>query len=156
MCIAEVFKEWGGHLFSILGIVGGLILYFRHDRKLKMQERLLNELQIKQYQKTEDEEKKARLECCVIKGDKGRRSIRFSNVGLADARNVRIEILNENDLKGVYIRGQLGPYDLITSRSGFREEMISLDAGHTKALNLRITWDDDFKEGRSINQAPQL
>lgn len=156
MGIIEFFKEWGGHLISILGIIGGLFLYFRHDNRLKKQEKLLNELQIRQYQKADEEEKKARLECCVIKGDKGGRTIRFSNVGYADARNVRIDILNENDLEGVYIRGQLGPYDLITSRSGFREEKISLDAGHTKALKLRITWDADFKEGRRINQVPQL
>lgn len=86
------FKEWGGHILSGFGILGGLWAYFRHDRIIKGQEKLLNELQIKQLSKAEDEEKKAEIKCNFISGKGGGR-IRFVNAGKSDARNVRIEIL---------------------------------------------------------------
>lgn len=156
MCFIEWFKDWGGHLFSICGIIGGLFAYFRHDKKIKEQEKLLNELQIKQYKKAEEQEKQAKVECNIISGNKGSSKIRFYNSGLSDARNVRIEILNKYDLKGVIVNENWGPYDLITPRNGKREERIALCEGHTDVLKLRITWDDDSGNNRSILQLPQL
>lgn len=156
MCIIDFFKEWGGHIFAISGIIGGLFMYFHHDKKIKNQEKLLNDLQIKQYKRVEEQEKQAKVECNIIYGDKGIRRIYFYNSGLSDAHNVRIEILNKDNLDGVNILGNWGPYDLITSRNGKREERILLCEGHTDALKLRITWDDEFGNNRSILQSPQL
>ena len=156
MCFFEWFKEWGGHVFAIGGIIGGLFMYFRHDRKIKQQEKLLNDLQIKQYKKEAEQERQAKVECNVIRHNKGCYRIIFYNSGLADAHNVQIEILNRESLKGVNIIGDWGPYDLITPRNGRREEQIFLSEGHTKTLSLRITWDDDFDNNRSIIQSPQL
>lgn len=156
MCFVELFKEWGGHVFSICGIIGGLIMYYRHDKRIKKQEQLLNELQIRQYKKAEEQEKQAKVECNIIQGNKGGRKIRFYNSGLFDARNVRIEILNKDTLEGVEMIGNWGPYELITPRNGHREERIFLCEGHTDVLQLRITWDDDYGNDRSILQSPQL
>ena len=41
----DIIKNWGGHIMSVLGILGGLWAYFRHDRKIKSQEKMLNDLQ---------------------------------------------------------------------------------------------------------------
>ena len=49
-CLMDIIKNWGGHIMSVLGILGGLWAYFRHDRKIKSQEKMLNDLQIKQIQ----------------------------------------------------------------------------------------------------------
>ena len=38
------FKDWGGQLLSGFGIIGGIWAYLRHDRKIKCQEKVLNEL----------------------------------------------------------------------------------------------------------------
>ena len=143
MCFLEIFKDWGGHIFSICGIIGGIFMYYRHDKKIKKQEHLLNELQIKQIRN-------------IIHEKNGSRRIRFYNSGQADARNVRVEIVNESTLEGVYLYEAWGPYDLITSHNGYREEGMLLCEGHTDALQLRIIWDDDFGKGRSILQSPQL
>ena len=35
MCFLEIFKDWGGHIFSICGIIGGIFMYYRHDKKIK-------------------------------------------------------------------------------------------------------------------------
>ena len=50
-CLMDIIKNWGGHIMSVLGILGGLWAYFRHDRKIKSQEKMLNDLQIKQMKK---------------------------------------------------------------------------------------------------------
>lgn len=34
-CLMDIIKNWGGHIMSVLGILGGLWAYFRHDRKIK-------------------------------------------------------------------------------------------------------------------------
>ncbi|AVM53184.1 hypothetical protein JN06_00458 [Bacteroides zoogleoformans] len=98
----------------------------------------------------------AKVECNIIHNEKGSRRIRFYNSEQADARNVRIEIVNEGTLEGVKLLGTWGPYDLITSRNGYREERMFLSEGHTDALQLRIIWDDYFGKDRSILQSPQL
>lgn len=156
MGFVDLFKDWGGHVFSICGIIGGLFMYYRHDKRIKKQEQLLNDLQIKQYKKAEDQEKQARVECSILSGNKGSRRVRFYNSGLSDARNVHIEILNEDKLEGVEGIRNWGPYELITPRNGSREERIFLCEGHTDVLQLRITWDDDFENNRSLLQSPQL
>lgn len=156
MWIVDLFRDWGGHIFSICGIIGGLFIYYRHDKIIKKQEKFLNDLQIKQIKKAEEQELQARVECNIIRGERGVRRIHFYNSGQADARNVRIEIINESDLDGVELLYAWGPYDLITSRNGYREENIFLCEGHTDALQLRIIWDDDFGKDRSILQSPQL
>lgn len=156
MCFLEIFKDWGGHIFSICGIIGGIFMYYRHDKKIKKQEHLLNELQIKQIRKTEEQELQAKVECNIIHEKNGSRRIRFYNSGQADARNVRVEIVNESTLEGVYLCEAWGPYDLITSHNGYREEGMLLCEGHTDTLQLRIIWDDDFGKGRSILQSPLL
>ena len=46
--IVDFVKEWGSLVLSCLGIFGGIWAYFHHDKQLKSQERLLNDLQIKQ------------------------------------------------------------------------------------------------------------
>lgn len=156
MWIVDLFRDWGGHIFSICGIIGGLFMYYRHDKIIKKQEKFLNDLQIKQIKKAEEQELQAKVECNIIHEERGARRIRFYNSGQADARNVRIEIINESDLDGVELLYAWGPYDLITSRNGYREENFFLCEGHTDALQLRIIWDDDFGKDRSILQSPQL
>lgn len=131
-------------------------MYYHHDKRIKKQEQLLNDFQIKQYRKAEEQEKQAKVECAIIHVDNGTRKVRFYNSGLADAYNVRVEILNSNNLDRIVLLGKWGPYDLITSRNGSREEKIMLNNGYPDVLKLRIMWDDDFENDRSIIQSPQL
>ena len=141
-------KEWGGHILSGFGILGGLWAYFRHDRIIKGQEKLLNELQIKQLSKAEDEEKKAEIKCNFISGKGGGR-IRFVNAGKSDARNVRIEILTpKNELDGLLMYDDWGEYDLINPQS-YREESVGLCMGCPEVIKIKVIWDDDYESGRS-------
>lgn len=156
MDFVELLKEWGGLVLAGLAILGSTFTYFRHDRLIKKQEKKLNDLQIKQIQKAEAQERQAKVECNVIREGKGNAKIRFYNSGLSDARNVRIEILNRKELEdSIIIRNEWGPYSLLTPK-GYREESFSLFEGHIKELKLRIIWDDDFDSNRYLLQSPQI
>lgn len=61
MYVIDLFKDWGGHIFSICGIIGGLFMYYRHDKIIKKQEKFLNELQIKQIKKQKNKSCKPKL-----------------------------------------------------------------------------------------------
>lgn len=57
----NIFKDWGGQIMAAMGIFGGLWAYFRHDRIIKKQEKLLNDFQIKQIEKEQAKEKMAEI-----------------------------------------------------------------------------------------------
>ncbi len=154
--ILELFKEWGGHILSGLGIVGGLWAYFRHDMKIKHQEKVLNDLQIKQIEKTEAKERMAEIKCNIIH-ERGTARIRIVNSGQADARNVRVEVItSEQDREKIeFFDSFTEPYDLINPQS-YREERVFLYEGCPNNLKLQITWDDDFAQNRTCTLVSPL
>ena len=91
----EFVKDWGGLILSALGITGGVFAYLRHDRKLKLQEKRLNDLQIRQLQKAEAKELQADIKCNAYRS-KSNSIVKIVNAGPADASNVRVEILDQD------------------------------------------------------------
>lgn len=149
-----IFKDWGGHILSAFGIIGGIFAYFRHDRRIKCQEKVLNELQIRQFAKAEEEEKKAEIKCNFIPNKNGGH-IRFVNAGKSDARNVHIEIITpKNELEGLLI-DEWGDYELINPQS-YREELVGLCIGSPDYIKLKVTWEDDFAKDRTAILSVQL
>ena len=51
--------DWGNLTISILALTISIITYFKHDKKLKEQERKINEYQLKQLETESEEKKKA-------------------------------------------------------------------------------------------------
>lgn len=137
--ILKIFKDWGGHILSMLGIIGGMWAYFIHDRKLKNQEERLNELQIKQIEKVEAKEKMAEIKCNTIKNSKGSTNyVRFVNIGASEARNVRVEIQNPPDeMNLVIMQDNWGPYSRISPQY-YREEHILLCEGYPDVIDVKI------------------
>ena len=149
-------KDWGAHILSAFGILGGLWAYFSHEKKLKTQEKIINDMQIRQLQKSEAKELQAEMKANVIEGSNGNDRIRFVNAGRSDALNVRVEILTpEEELESVIRDGQWGRYDLINPQS-YREERIALCMGYPDVISLRITWDDSFQKDRTVTLSVPL
>lgn len=140
-------KEWGGIILSLFVAVGSLWAYMRHDKQLKQQQSTLNDLLIKQYEKEEAKERMALMKAQIFTGQKGNAKIRFYNTGEADANNVRIEILSH--MSGIY-HDEWGPYEVINPQS-YREERLWLCEGHSKTIDLRITWDDGIMQNRTAS-----
>ena len=150
-CLLSFIKEWGALLLSSLGICGGFCAYLRHDRKIKEQELRLNELQIKQFEKEEAKEKMAEMKANIIHSHGGIAKIRFVNAGKNDAKHVRVDILSsKEEMSGIRLPDSFGPYDVINSQS-YREEIMSLCEGHNDTLRLKITWDDEYQNNRSVS-----
>lgn len=148
-------KDWGGLILSSLGIIGGVFAYLRHDRKLKSQEKLLNNLQIRQLQKAEARELQADIKCNAYRRQSNS-IVKIVNAGPADASNVRVEILGQDTLEGlIFFNKKWGPYDLINATSSV-EEKIALCCGHTEYIRLRIVWDDDYCKDRETILNVQL
>lgn len=146
----EILKDWSAHIMSALGIIGGLWAYFRHDKKLKAQEKRLNDMQIRQIQKAEEKELQAEIKCNTNYKEKGAMSIRIINAGRSDALNVRIQFITpDTELSGVYFHGKWGPYDMINPQS-YREERLNLCSNHPDAISIKVTWDDSYKKDRTV------
>lgn len=147
----DIFKNWGAHIMSAMGILGGLWAYFRHDRIIKSQERILNDFQIKQIEKEQAKEKMADMTARIIPGNRrGNAKIRFINTGKVDAQNVRIEILSsEEDMSGI-IHSNFGPYDIVSPLL-YKETYLALCEGHSNTITLRIIWDDEYQKNRSVS-----
>lgn len=151
----EFVKDWGGLILSALGIIGGVFAYLRHDRKLKLQEKRLNNLQISQLQKAEAKELQADIKCNAYRS-KSNSIVRIVNEGPANASNVRVEILDQDKLDGlIFFHQNWGPYDLINAANSV-EERIALCEGHDEFIRLKIVWDDDFCKDRETILNVQL
>lgn len=151
----EFVKDWSGLILSALCIIGGVFAYLRHDRKLKLQEKRLNDLQIRQLQKAEARELQANIKCNAYRS-KSNSIVKIVNAGPSDASNVRVEILDQDKLEGlIFFHENWGPYDLINATNSV-EERIALCCGHTEHLKLKIVWDDEYCKDRETILNVQL
>ena len=146
----NLFKNWGGHILSALGIIGGLWAYLRHDRIIKRQEKILNDFQIEQIKKEQAKEKMAEMKARIDSNRNGTDKIRFVNAGKANAYNIRIIFLTpKEDMEKIYYGTNFGPYEVINPQS-YREEVFYLCEGHPDTIEIKIIWDDEFQKNRSI------
>lgn len=136
-------------LLSILALIANVFTYFKHDKKLKEQERKINEYQLKQIEKEDLESKKAAIRGNIVKGLKGGRTLKVYNSGRATARNIRVEGL---DVNGVIHRGgDIFPYELMNPQD-YTELTIHLVMGCPSTLKLKYIWDDEFGLNNEFEQ----
>jgi hypothetical protein len=127
---------------SIFAILGTLFTYFHHDRRIKKQEQLLNEYQLKRFQSEEIEKQKAEIKGNVIKGEKGSRTLKVFNAGKSTAYDVKIEILSALD--GIF-NFNFSPYEMLNPQES-TEMRFFLAEGHIPTLKVKFIWKDDSQE----------
>lgn len=111
-----------------------------HDKKLKEQERRINEYQLKQIEQENLESKKAAIRGNIVKGLKGGRTLKVYNSGRATARNIKVEGL---DVDGVfYLPQDLFPYELMNPQD-YAELTLHLTCGCPSTIKLKYVWDDE-------------
>lgn len=127
-------------LLSILALIASVFTYFKHDKKLKEQERKINEYQLKQIEKEDLESKKAAIRGNIVKGLKGGRTLKVYNSGRAAAHNIKVEGL---DVNGVfYLPQDLFPYELMNPQD-YAELTLHLTCGCPSTIKLKYVWDDE-------------
>ena len=144
----EFIKTNWQYIVPVIGFLGAVFMYVAHDRKLK-------NLQIKQLEEEQDKKKQADIKCNAYRS-KSNSIVKIVNSGPSDASNVRVEIIDQDKLKGlIFFHENWGPYDLINAANSV-EERIALCCGHTEFIKLRIVWDDDFSKDRETILNVQL
>ena len=145
-------EAWG-LIISILALLASAFTYFKHDKKLKDQERKINEYQLKQIEKEDLESKKAAIRGNIVKGLKGKRTLKVYNSGRAIARNIRIEGL---DVEGLFHRAdEVFPYELMNPQD-YTEVNIMLFNNCAPTIKLKYIWDDESGKNNEFEQVLTL
>ena len=136
-------------IISVLALIASIFTYFMHDKKLKEQERKINEYQLKQIEKENLENKKAAIRGNIVKGLKSGRTLKVYNSGRATARNIRVEGLNVNGI--FYMRRDIFPYELMNPQD-YTELTMHLTYGCPSTIKLKYIWDDEFGDNNEFEQ----
>lgn len=145
-------EAWG-LIISILALAASAFTYCKHDKKLKDQERKINEYQLKQIEKEDLESKKAAIRGNIVKGLKGNRTLKVYNSGRAIARNIRIEGLG---VEGLFHRAdEVFPYELMNPQD-YTEINIMLFNNCSPTIKLKYIWDDESGKNNEFEQVLTL
>ena len=111
-------------------------------------------LQIAKMKAEAEARQKAVIRGNIVKGYKGAAStLKIFNAGMAIARNVRVEWLNESG--DVILTSDFSEIGELTPQNS-RSYALHLTIGHPETMDLRYSWDDDYAEGNQITESLQL
>lgn len=111
-------------------------------------------LQIERMKQEEVDRKKAYIRGNIIQGSRpGSRTLKIFNAGQSEARNIKVEWLDETD--EVFVRDDFSVVGNLTPQNSRSFNMV-LTVGHPKVMNLRYTWEDDYSIENSSEEQIQL
>lgn len=139
-------------LLSIVAILGTVFTYFKHDSKIKAQEKLINDYQLDKIEEEKIQKTQAIVRASLIKGNKGHRILRVYNKGKAAARNVRLIIKDEPDY--LYATNPF-PFPALNESENV-DLNIHLHMGSPDNISFEIIWDDEYKANNSHEQTVHL
>lgn len=139
-------------ILSVLAILGTVYTYLKHDKKIKAQEKLINDYQLKKIKEEEIQKKQAVVRASLITGNKGHRILRVYNNGKATARNVRLIINEEPDY--LYATNPF-PFPMLNENENV-DLNIHLHHGLPDDISFEILWNDEHRIDNSHTQTVQL
>lgn len=134
-------------ILSILAIVGSLMGYLLHDRRLKAQELKINAYNLFKIESEQLELKKAEVRASLIKGDRGKCTVKIYNKGKARAHQVRL-IMDDQDF---LISNTAFPLAFMNPQES-AEFYIHLTKESPDSMLLKIMWDDDYQKNNEYHQ----
>ena len=149
----NIIMEFLSALLAIFALGFSLYTFFAHDRRLKKQENLLNEYQLRSLAQSEEENKKAIIRAKAVKYNSGNRTLYIYNTGKAKARNLKVEMPND---KQVFASRPVFPlnYDELLPDAS-REVTLFLTEGDN-VLTLTFEWEDDYSKDNKEQQTIDL
>lgn len=140
-------------ILTTLLAITPIVIHLIYDRKLKNQQNLINEYEIKERELQEAENKKAMIKGNIYSSNvKGVKNLVVFNAGKATAYNIRVEILT--DLKGI-ICSEIKPYEMLHPQDKF-ENTFHLAYGHSPTIKIKYIWDDEHENNRDFVQVLDL
>lgn len=140
-------------IISCLALGVSVFTYFKHDKKIKAQEQIIIDYLINKIAKENEEIKKASIRGNIIKGDRGKRTLKVYNCGKATARDIRVEGLDMGSF--VVMRNDLFPYELMNPQD-YTEVIIWVVKGSPSTIKLKYIWNDDFGQNNEFEQVLTL
>lgn len=146
-------------IISICSLGFSIFVYFKHDKKIKGQSAILNELQIKKFTKEEEENKKAKIQARVIKRSFRYWKIEIFNVGKSTARSVMV--IFDNGTISSLVKKSPFPIDIEPQH----KMTIEIDGPpYTEVrrkqfpdkVKLIFSWEDNFSNENNDSQTIQL
>ncbi len=143
--------EIAGIIISIIALILSAYTYFKHDYKIKQQEKLLNDYQIAKIETEKVESLKAIIEANTFEIKNGKNVIKVYNKGKCEARNVNVTI-PENEGYEVLIN----PCPINIKPQNGIEILLLLFMNYPDKIKIEFEWSDDFKENNKESQDVQL
>lgn len=140
-------------LLAIFAFVFSLYTFFAHDRRLKKQENLLNEYQLRSLAQNEEENKKAIIRAKAVKYNSGNRTLYIYNTGKAKARNLKVIMPKDDQVYASRPDFPLHYDELLPDAS--REVILYLSEGDDE-LTLIYEWEDDYSKENKEQQTIDL
>lgn len=128
-------------IISIGALCFSTVTYVVHDRRIKKQEGLINAYQLEKIDAEKIEQKRAFIKANLIKGNKGNRSIKVFNSGKSAARNIRFEILSEDQNFG-FLNQDIFPFELLNPQESTELTMFVF-VGSPDKIKIQFIWEDD-------------
>ncbi|MFZ4862969.1 hypothetical protein ACL9RF_12385 [Sphingobacterium sp. Mn56C] len=127
-------------ILSIIAILGSIYTYIIHDRKIKAQEKLINDYKIAKIKEEKIEKTQAVICASIIKGIRGKRTLKVYNKGKATAHNIRLIIKNEPDYLYSY-----NPFPCAFIHEKDHVDLnLSMHNGSPDNLEIELIWDDEY------------
>lgn len=139
----KTFLEWGGLTTGCLGIAGSIFVYLRSDRKLKSQQKQLNELQLELLSEEREDKKKAHLNVVCQKRAQGSYDLIIANSGKSAANNVRLKILTP--IFCITPDNNIQDYQSIAPQGVRKNIRLHKTTTDPEEFEIEISWDDEFK-----------
>jgi len=139
-------------IVAAMALMGTIFTYFKHDKKIKAQEKLINDYQLGKIEEEKIQRMQAEVRASIIVGSKGLRTLRVYNKGKASAKNVRLIIHDEPEC--LYSLNPF-PFPLLNEHENV-DLNIHLHMGSPDNISFELLWDDAFKMNNSHLQTVQL
>lgn len=146
-----------GFILSIISLGFAAFIYFKHDKKIKSQELLINEYQLNTHKDAEIEKKKAIVKANIINRGKGSYRIKIFNSGQAVANNIRVELSLENGQSldnALVITANPFPFAMLSPHDSAEISFMAF-LGSPDSFYIKTMWDDQFEENRENVQLLQ-
>lgn len=135
-------------IVAIVAFVFSVITYFVHDSRLKKQEGLLNAYQLQKYEEEKVDLQKAVIRANVLKGDKGKITIKVFNAGKAVAKNINLKFICDQELM---TGANPFPFEFLNPQEG-TEIILFMHVGSPDKLLIELLWDDEFQQQNTHQQ----
>lgn len=146
-----------GFILSIISLGFATFIYFKHDKRIKSQELLINEYQLNTHKEAEIEKKKAIIKANIINRGNGSYRIKIFNSGQAVAKNIRVEMSLED---GESLENSLTiitnpfPFAMLSPHDSAEISFIA-SIGTPRTFYVKMIWDDQFEIDRVNTQLLQ-